>query len=624
MDSIFFPEQNLMIAISSATNLRYAEMLTAKLLGEFDDILDYAQTDNQFWGVLASHGRPAHFFYEILPTLMAIYKTAPLSGTPANIIMRRNQDFVDLVDLFPEAKQLVLGSEDINALTLKQNRWLMCVGTIRDCRLNRYPFYQSDHYLLKQVLDGKNDEAETKHSAVANCYPLVWIGLEGQKRCWLEQVEGYAYILNNLAKRYPNLGVIIDGWTLPFTPSEKSLVNVSQDLAVADKLLRKLKPSIKHVLTIGGTSRLKIHLGQHVDFFICNFATGSMFISRMLGKPGFCHASNALSAIALGNYSQIQSNRRVYLLPQNLVKDRPNIYPFAWTLEDRKKPIKLLYKSIKLCKNKILGNPENPPKFGSVSYSVDKIKFYRFINERLDDVLSVQPDNTPLQFFIEAPFTVSPQFRGLIKKAVHGNFLPVFPGQPHTRQVAELANYPVAYLRRNLIYGEFSFGAHVFWSENAEYLIWLSEPLQRLKWHVAQFAKNQVVQNQPQSNIADLLTKGFKGMDNYYTRILSGQDVPFGHCTENMLVAALDNLARYFVFIGIHEQTAESFDRLCAFMDWDRALFPDHLGDQSQVPDIRFNSSDTTLAEGLVRLDLRLYHSALEMVKEYTTARFAP
>ena len=51
------------------------------------------------------------------------------------------------------------------------------------------------------------------HRSFEDSEPLVWVGITGQKRCWLEQISGTVHILNKLYEYYPNLGVIFDGWT---------------------------------------------------------------------------------------------------------------------------------------------------------------------------------------------------------------------------------------------------------------------------------------------------------------------------------------------------------------------------------------------------------------------------
>ena len=84
-----------------------------------------------------------------------------------------------------------------------------------------------------------------------------------------------------------------------------------------------------------------------------------------------------------------------------------------------------------------------------------------------------------------------------------------------------------------------------------------------------------------------------------------------------MLNLAIANLRQYFVFVGIVEQLAQSFDRLCTVMDWDRSLFPDELPNdplQEEVND--FSEDEKLLVINLIKFDLRLYSEALKIVSE--------
>lgn len=616
IDGIFFPLENVAIGLNGSTTSNHPLFLMALLLRQLETAVAYAQTTNLFSGIIASHHRPAHFYYEILPSLVEINQRADLAKSVPQLIVRRNQDFANLDILFSDIPNKVLASEEIAERAFKKNQWFLCAGISRHLRSHQYSVYVADAYLVGTALKHPTPLGRDKAQAVADCYPLVWVGLEGQKRCWLEQVEGYAYILNQLIKDHPKLGVIIDGWTSPLTPTEKSLANIAKDQQVAENLLRRLDPAIRHTVLIGENSNTKLYVGHQADFFICNFSTGSLHISRMLGKPGFCHSNNELAETALRMAAQIHPNPHVYLLPQQFVTDKPDSPRrppiHASDLKHPKKLFKKLQAYLGL--TPVAVNPPNP---GSLSYSIDKTAFYAFIRQRLETVLANR-QASKLSLFMDIPCTASAGLRLHLKKASHGNLILVFPGQKQIKQLTDLADFDQTFLNRQLIYGQFGFKAHEKLGMEADYLVWLRDPLQRLKLHVGQFAKNQ-----PQADIASLLTKGFKGLDNHYTRILSGQDVPFGRCTEAMLATALDNLARQFVFIGIHEHAAESFDRLCAFMDWDRTLFPEQLADQFQAPEIRFNTSDTLLAEGLIQLDLRLYQAALEMAKNGRHTRFA-
>jgi len=101
-------------------------------------------------------------------------------------------------------------------------------------------------------------------------------------------------------------------------------------------------------------------------------------------------------------------------------------------------------------------------------------------------------------------------------------------------------------------------------------------------------------------------------LDNYFTRLLSADfATPFGQCTEQMLATAIRNLQNRFIYIGINEKPAESYDALCAMMNWDRLLLADVALVSYSFNEREFSADGLRLAEQMNSLDLRLYDAAL-------------
>ncbi len=601
-DALFLPEAHILIALEPAHSVTgfWVERLYIKLFCQFTELCAYAKNskNNQFLGFVASHHRPAHYYYEVFPAVYEIYHKLHdvtfISRVP-------DLDFNDLSFLFDDCQYLKLTSDELDNKTRANQGWVMHVGVSRLQRLHRYGLYLADQALIAKVLASPTATALFKAKQVAGCYPLVWVGIEGQKRCWIEQIDGYAYMLNQLAQHYPNLGVVIDGWTLPFTPSEKSLLEADKDRAITDTLIQKLKKTIKSTVVVGETSNTKLFVGYRVDFFICNYATGSLYVSRMLEKPGFCHWGHALAKLTSRAGMQIHPNRHVYLLPKHLTHDMPE---FSLTVYDKTKT--LMTKMLAAMKKQSAPKDMVKRNAGAVSYSIDKQEFYSFIDQHLPQVLANKP-STKVDLFIELPFTASPSLRPFFKMATHGNIIIINPEQKHLRTINELVELPSEFLCRHVIYGHLGLKAHEALSLDGDYSIWLREPLDRLRLHVGQLSKaKQLVATDNFS----VLTSGIKKLDNPYTRLLSGQNAPFGKCTETMLQAALERLAQ-LKFIGCVEKTAASFDALCATFNWDRTLFPNKLNDTLTQSSALFGTEEMELAEPLIVFDKMLYEFVL-------------
>ncbi|MDO9106921.1 MAG: hypothetical protein Q7U57_18415 [Methylovulum sp.] len=574
-DALYFPSDNTFLAFAAVKETQI-QSLKKKLISDFAKTVDYVKAENSFFGIIASHNRPSHFYYDIWPTLVELSERPALVAQLPNVIMRSNHDFNHADLLFGEHKCLVLDSGAINALALDEHKWFFHAGT-RLALSNRYLYERADRALVKNAISTPGKTALEKIKHLDGCYPIVWIGVEGQKRCWLEQIEGYAYILNQLLKKYPKLGVVFDGWTLPLTPSEGSISEAEKDLQVANKIVKKVSPRFKFVSVVGEPSHIKLAVGNTADFFISNYATGSMHISRMLGKPGFCHLSRRFSDVALRQAMHIHPNHHVYLLPQQYITDEDEE-----VMHDR------------------------------LSYSIDKKVFYRFIESKLDNVLNADAA-TSIKIFIEPPYTVNPELRNYLKMATNGNLIQIFPGKKAPNKLEELTGYSETYLNNNLVYDAFSYRAHKKIIGSAHYLIWLGNPLERVYFHAAKLAKITASDKDDGGRMLDVFNIGHKSLDNYLTRMVSDTDAAFGQCTELMLEKAIDNLKHEFIFIGLDDRQSESFDLLCAVMDWDRSLFPNEMPHKFTINHDGFAENVHSAAKAMVSYDLRLYQTAVAL-----------
>lgn len=571
-DGVYFPVNNILLSFGHI-NESHAQRLQEKLLENFAKTIAYATSANIFYGIIASHNRPSHFYYDVWPVLFELLNKQSVIENKPTVIMRKNHDFNDLGLLFDYRNTQVLTSSEINRIAIEENRWFVHLGTQQHL-VDRLCYEVADRYLVDTALQSPSAIALEKTAQIAASYPIVYIGIEGQKRCWLEQIEGYAYIINQLAGQYPDLGVIFDGWTMPFTPSDSSILEVEKDSQVVDKILKLVNRNINHVSVVGETSNTKLVVGKAADFFICNLSTGSLHISRLLAKPGFCHLSARFSYMALRHAMHIHPNQHVYLLPRKYINDK----------EDK-----------------------TDIRHDFLSYSIDKTVFYHFIEERLSKVLN-KPVDLPIRFFIEPSYSITYDLGVYLKMATHGNFIHM--GE---NKIPGLAQYPETYLKRQLVYGPFPFGSDKKANIHADYLIWLRNPLSRICCHAVQLAIMSKSKGQS-AVMGDIFKAGHKALDNYITRLLTGNlNIPFGKCTEKMLIDAINNLENRFIYIGINEKPVESYDLLCTTMNWDRTLFADGAPVRYEVNEKDFSDDERRWIKEMNHLDLHLYDAALEI-----------
>ena len=154
-----------------------------------------------------------------------------------------------------------------------------------------------------------DDKFKSIHEEVQKYSPVIWMGITGQKRRWIEQEEGYANIISRLHKKYPNIAIIMDGWTTGKYDEAycKSNVNIQKDMQVVENIKALIDDDIPLFNIVGRSSIEKISIGNLVDFFIANNGTGSMNIDTICMRPGITHISNRFrrsSELGNINYSQ--------------------------------------------------------------------------------------------------------------------------------------------------------------------------------------------------------------------------------------------------------------------------------------------------------------------------------
>ncbi|MDD5124242.1 MAG: hypothetical protein PHT85_06615, partial [Methylovulum sp.] len=86
-DGLYFPGENVFISFA-VVNETHVQNLKKKLLADFANIISYAKADNGFFGILASHNRPYHFYYDIWPVLFELSEKPEVVANLPNVVMR--------------------------------------------------------------------------------------------------------------------------------------------------------------------------------------------------------------------------------------------------------------------------------------------------------------------------------------------------------------------------------------------------------------------------------------------------------------------------------------------------------------------------------------------------------
>lgn len=178
---------------------------------------------------------------------------------------------------------------------------------------------------------------------------VLWIGITGQKRSWVEQVDGYAEIVRALSSSFSNLLVYIDG----HTAAEGQKATNDADAQVARKLITEIGKSARVVSLVGLDYPTKIELCHGVDIFIANGGTGSFVPLRVCRKPGLLHSNENLWTFRGDDYPDTVVFTPPHIVHEIASADKKQAqfvsYSIAWQeIYNRLLPILLKVKGVRL------------------------------------------------------------------------------------------------------------------------------------------------------------------------------------------------------------------------------------------------------------------------------------
>ncbi len=298
-DAVLLPGLDTLLLVCHIDKQRVADCMA--ILSRESEFFK-PKTKPQFGGFLVGHTRPYHCLYDSLLALETIRQAGMLNSTDC-IFSKSDEAFLDLsYGLSLRQAHQQLDKEDLNRYCTEQKVYLLQLGFWFNTRAENHQLRQ-----LAAAMDQPIREAAMQKSQLNDIgaiamlkqfEPLLWIGITGQKRCWIEQVEGTAELLNHLYQIYPKLGIIFDGWTPPLTSSDYHRNEIRNDNKIIQKIIRRLNfKSRKNISIIAGLPLLdKIRVGLEADAFLANYTSGSIAIARICAKPGVGHMGRRMMA----------------------------------------------------------------------------------------------------------------------------------------------------------------------------------------------------------------------------------------------------------------------------------------------------------------------------------------
>lgn len=264
-----------------------------------------------FSGFLFNQIRPYHFFYDHLRNFYSIGGIEVLKKYKKKIYQSKSF-------FFPN------GSADV----------------IDNYGVYLFPATIGANYLFNNITKTLNEEMELKiltESLMGNIAPLktaraslvLWYGITGQKRSWLQQIEGCEQLVRHLLQYFPKIELYIDG----MTASEGKIISNADDQSVFNEIRQLLADSCSVHSLIGYDYRHKVTVCSTVDMFIANGGTGCIVPLRFCKKPGIVHSNSKLFTFPDEYPDIVKRNNSLYLLDETYSEKIPSMatsYHIPW------------------------------------------------------------------------------------------------------------------------------------------------------------------------------------------------------------------------------------------------------------------------------------------------------
>ncbi|MEL4204797.1 hypothetical protein P0W48_15785 [Plesiomonas shigelloides] len=267
---------------------------------------------------LIGHGRPYHFLYDGMLGLEQIYQNIDEFDGAASFYTLDSNAFIDALNVYDKNKRtIIVNSNDL--INLEKENIFIKIGALFGSGAKDPLIYKKIDSLDKRLREyswGLNINSENLSPDLNGRYPIVWLGVTGQKRAWLEQIDGYSKIINKLYKYFPRMAVVFDGWTSSMVSLQRDEIESENDRKITNEIIKRIANDISMVDLVGATLDKKIYVGSFVDCAIVNYSTGSMNVSRICGRPCITHMNNSF---APARHQHIHKN--AYPIPDEYVID---------------------------------------------------------------------------------------------------------------------------------------------------------------------------------------------------------------------------------------------------------------------------------------------------------------
>jgi len=292
---IYFPRLELIIHLSRLQGEWQAKdvinRLKANMVSSWKKTLNYISTPSKkVTAILGTIPNIGHYFWNEVTGIYYLYENDILPHL--DLILIEPNEYFNVGDIFPEVADKIRRIADKKSVfqtILGENYCALRATNVFVKEKLAVRVYEGSVKRCSQSVLEEVEQARKKH------FPLLWFGIRTHNKSWVSQVEGIVNIMKSLATDFPNVGVVIDGWSRIETEDAYGESMIAKDQATLKKILDIIPSRIGIYSTIGSMMYEKVVWAYAIDLYVIPLSSGNTVVSWIANKPGVMHANSTIN-----------------------------------------------------------------------------------------------------------------------------------------------------------------------------------------------------------------------------------------------------------------------------------------------------------------------------------------
>lgn len=280
-DGIYLPSFGLFVGRHLSSVVGQVKKFASKLnecRGVVDAYLSGCNKSCRFLGGMVCQRLPYHYFYDVMPGVH--HALQAVSQPNKKLLTIKGASYLDLEKFYDlSVEEFAI---DRNKLFYVAEGFF--ISLLRNDLYDRKLVHvELDRHLANTV---RVDKKNNPRLVLDGNRPVVWLGVMAGKRAWLEQCEALSALIELIIDYYGKPFFIFDGLTAPVGQSLRSGIHDE----LIGRVVGSCKAKFSYINLNGAGSAEKLYYASLCDFFICDAATSSMYVARMLNVPGVAYS----------------------------------------------------------------------------------------------------------------------------------------------------------------------------------------------------------------------------------------------------------------------------------------------------------------------------------------------